>query len=409
MRIRGWAAAGLGLLVLALAAEPLGAATWKGLELRRRIEAAPWKIGPFRLQPAVMIRNAGYDSNVYYRPEPVADYWLTAGPAFDAYVKLGKKIVVHAFESPQYVYFFETEKERTWNNYFGADASLLLRRFFVTAGGAMNDARERWSSEVDYRPRRKEEARFGSLLWQVTRKTSLSVGLRKARYSYENEVFEGVNFRERLNREEEHLTASAFFQASSRMRLFFEGEYGIYDFDSPLSAGDSMSRAAYAGADFEPFGRVRGRIRLGYKAFEANEPGRPAFRGLVGDSAVSVRLLRVLTGRVSYRRDVRFSVFYGNPFFIEDRSGAGASLYVLRRKVRLDFDYGRGRNSYPGASMSWEGRREDMFETRTGGVYFRLAGDVGLGVTGGVLRRTIDVYGWEVERTFAALNLTYEF
>jgi hypothetical protein len=408
----GCTAAALAVWFAILAAAPLSASTWKGRELRQKYREAPLKLGPFRIQPAFMLSNAGYDSNVYYRPEAVADYWLTAGPAFDIYLPVKKKFLVHVFESPQYVYFFKTKSERTWNNYLNADANFLFNRFLVSAGGALNDARERWSSEIDYRPRRKEEAWFGSLLWQASGKTSLTVGLRRVRYSYESILFEDIDLQERLDREEVYAGATVFYQAGSRMRIFLEGEYGVFDFKNPANPGDSWSRAAFAGVEFSPFGRVRGRIRLGFKEFDIREAGRPGFRGIVGDSSVSIRLLKAFSVRGSYRRDVRFSVWSGNFFYIEDWAGLGSSLYLLRRKIRLDFDYGQGLNSYPSASLDenpWPGRRKDRFLVRSAGLYFRLKGDVGLGLTAGMFRRTINIYGWDTERKFASLNLTYEF
>ena len=41
--------------------------TWMGAALELAIRQAAWKFGPFRIQPALNLRDAGYDSNVYYR------------------------------------------------------------------------------------------------------------------------------------------------------------------------------------------------------------------------------------------------------------------------------------------------------------------------------------------------------
>ncbi|MFA4926760.1 MAG: hypothetical protein WC524_08945, partial [Candidatus Aminicenantales bacterium] len=63
-----------------------GAETWKARELRLAAEKAAWQFGPLKLQPAILIKDAGYDSNIYYQPEATSDFWLTAGPAADVYL-----------------------------------------------------------------------------------------------------------------------------------------------------------------------------------------------------------------------------------------------------------------------------------------------------------------------------------
>jgi len=75
----------LGLTLLCLSI-PSRAETWKARELRLSWERAAWKFGPLRIQPLIIIRDAGYDSNIYYQPEAVSDFWLTAGPGADAYL-----------------------------------------------------------------------------------------------------------------------------------------------------------------------------------------------------------------------------------------------------------------------------------------------------------------------------------
>ena len=67
----------------------------------------------------------------------------------------------------------------------------------------------------------------------------------------------------------------------------------------------------------------------------------PDYKGLVGDTQLSVRLAKPFVIRGIYVRDVRFSLWYGNPYYIESRPGVGASLYPLRF-LRFDYDYSQG-------------------------------------------------------------------
>ncbi|MCJ7587133.1 MAG: hypothetical protein MUQ00_04430, partial [Candidatus Aminicenantes bacterium] len=141
---------------------------------------------------------------------------------------------------------------------------------------------------------------------------------------------------------------------------------------------------------------------IGYRELSPREAGKAGFEGLVGDSSVSLRVTRALTVRGQYGRDVFFSVWYDNAFFVNNRCGAGASLYVIRRKIRLDYDYGIHRDSYG------SGRRLDR-TTQTVGVFFRLGEKTGIGLRGGTYDWKYDYYPKDSRRTFVGLNLTYDY
>ena len=209
-----------------LMAKPCFGETWKGLELQRRIADAPWRFGPFHIQPRLVISNAGVDSNIFYSPtDPVKDYTVTAGPAATVYVPIYRKFVLSAYGSPQYVWYSETVRERTWNYYFNGAAQLSLKNVFLSAEGKYSDARERWNTEIDIRPRRKETGYGGSMLVNLAHRTSLSFAYRTAEYDYESVEYEGgFNVQERLNRREQYANVSAYYQASSQRRFFLDFE-----------------------------------------------------------------------------------------------------------------------------------------------------------------------------------------
>jgi len=395
---------------------PVGAGeTWRGEELKRQVKEAWLKFGPFRINTVLFLSNAGYDTNVYHSPDnPVKDYWLTIGPGFTFYLPLKKRIIFTIYESPQYVYFMETKRERTWNNYFNGQVNFIFNKFFLTAGIGDSDARERWNTEIDIRPRRKEDRVHGSVLWQASRRTSFSLGYRKIKYDYENLFYERFNLKDRLNREETYMNFTGFYQLSFRMRFFLDAEYGIFNFENPSSFRDSKSYSVYGGFEFSPFGRIRGRVKLGYKFFDSLALERKDYSGIVGDTNVSVRLSRYLNFRAAYRRDVQFSLWYNNTYFLESGYGGGASVYLLKN-IRLDYDYSLGRNTYPeeqflsGENLYFNKKRQDEYKVHSVGIYFRLKKDIGVGVTASRWMRESNIYMNDSRRDFVGLNLTYNF
>ncbi len=155
--------------------------------------------------------------------------------------------------------------------------------------------------------------------------------------------------------------------------------------------------------------RVRGRIRVGYKKFDVRSADGPDHAGIVGDSQLSIRVAKPFVIRGSYVRDVRFSLWYENPYYIESRPGAGVSVYPFRF-LRLDYDYSLGRNNYPliGGGGPEEKRRDD-FRIHSGGVYVRIRKTVALGFIASWWERDSNLDAEDDKRTFFGVNLTYDF
>jgi hypothetical protein len=426
---RALVAASLLAAAAALLLAPPGARaqTWRGDELRRLMDEAPWHFGPFLIQPAFVIANAGVDSNIYYTvSNPVKDFTLTAGPAATLYMPIHRRLarpggptsrpvsqpsqfVLTLYGSPQYVWYSKTERERTWNYYFRGAAQLDLKNAFFSVEGLYSDARERYSTEIDYRPRRKELGYGASSLLRLAYKTSFALGYRVVKYDYESIDYSGFNLRDRLNRTENYATMSIFYQAAESRRFFLDLEYGRYDFENRTQAAlrNSESGAVFSGLEFTQIdGRVRGRIRLGYKKFDPRNPETPKFDGFVGDTQISVRM-GLFAVRGSYVRNVQFSIWYGDAYFIETRPGIGLSFYPIFF-VRLDYDYGRGQNRYP-VSDSGGLTRLDRYNTHTGGLYFRIMRRTALGFVLSWWDRISNIPGENDRRLFYGLNLTYDF
>jgi len=391
--------------------------TWMGYDLEMIVQEARLKVGPFRIKPVLLLNNIGYDSNVYYgtATEPIKDYTITAGPGFTIYLPLKKKIIFQVYESPQYVYYFETKRERTWNNYFNGQVHFVFNRLVFSFGRGFSDARERWNTEIDIRPRRKEDSFQGSVLWQPSRKTSFSLSYRRANYDYENIHYEIFNVRDRLNREENYVNFTGLYQLSYRVKFFLDVEYGFFDFLNPSNFRDSKSYTIYGGFEFSPFGIVRGRINLGYKYFNPLDPQRKDYRGIAGNTNVSIKMLKFLDLRASYRRDVQFSLWYNNAYFIENIYGIGTSLYLFKN-IRLDYDYSLGRNKYPVADiqgLNQDGgillKRQDDYKIHSVGIYFRLKKNIGIGAIASKWIRDSNLDWEDDERVFIGLNLTYNF
>jgi hypothetical protein len=278
-------------------------------------------------------------------------------------------------------------------------------------GKAYSSAREIWNTEIDSRPRRKEDSLEGSALCQFSQKTSVSIGYQRAKINYEDLSNEPIKIGERLNRIENQTNLIAYYQLSYRTMFFLNMEYRTFLFENPSNNKDSKSYSIFSGFEFSPLGIVKGRINLGYKYLDAINSGAQDYRGMVGDSSISIRVLKPLSIRASYRRDIEFSIWSSNAFYLENRIGAGVSFYLFK-DIRLDFDNNIGRNTYPESQLLNQGiseKRIDDYRVQAIGIYFRLKKNIGTGVTLSQWVRESNLSFENSKRTFIGLNITYDF
>ena len=160
--------------------------TWAGTSLAQMVESARWRIVALRVNSSLILTNVGYDSDLYYGhlDEPAPDFTLTASTPVQILVPLGKKVVLEINDSPQYVFYFSTEKERAWDNSFGSRIHFALKRFYIQAGGELSSVRRRMSPELNVNVRERSEALDGTLLWQDSRSATIATLNEKASKIY---------------------------------------------------------------------------------------------------------------------------------------------------------------------------------------------------------------------------------
>ena len=180
-------------------------------ELAKIWQDAQFKLGPLRIKTVLFFNNAGYDSNVYRtRAEPIRDFTFSTGPAVTVYLPFKKRFVFSIHESPRYVYFKETKRERSWNQYFSAGVHFFINRFLFSLHQGYSNFRERWNTEIDIRPRSKVDVLSTSVLWKTSKRVSFSLGYTKRKLNYEMIAIENFNLGHRLNRTENYLSLTNY-------------------------------------------------------------------------------------------------------------------------------------------------------------------------------------------------------
>jgi len=381
------------------------------------INTAKYKIGPFWIYPSVGLRDVGYDGNVYYQYEgqgPVSDYTFTIFSAVRFHYLFHRSIIISLRENPEYVYYFELKKERGWNNVFSPEVRVLLLNRFVLNGSYLDSKiRYRVTSEFNARVNEYRKGFKGSLFYETARGTSLGISGSSEDITYGD--IQDLSISRSLNRKEQEANLEFYYRIVPASFLFFKGGYKEYRFANPLYRWrDAYSYQAYSGIQFPILGRIRGALALGYKKLVPREANRQKFSGLIGDTSLNYRVSR-FTFRLGFNRDCYFSYFSDNVFFIENRWGAGVSLY-LARFLRLDYDFGYGKEGYPEKApvvlrngQPEQIKRSDLFRSHAAGFVVRIMKSTGVGLAVNYWARESNIYFENRQRFSWGLFLTYEF
>jgi hypothetical protein len=380
-----------------------------------------WRLGPLRLYPMLQLSNIGYDSNVYYSPEgfaSISDYTGTLSFRMDAYFLFRNWLIFSFSENPSYLYFVEQKGQRYFGNSYAFSLRILaFSRIALSGISQFTRQRTRGSTEIDARILEQIKQTSGSIFYETARNTSFGFTGVIRNLKYEDVTVPGTEdpLSVSQNREERSAQGELYYRVFSDSSFFVNFGYVEYSFEYPQSQfRDSYSYQFNSGIRFPLLGKARGVLSLGFKKLIPRREELHGFSGLVGNTSVNYRF-----GRFSYTlefsRDVPFSVFTNNIFYMENRYGIGISFY-LNRFIRLDYNFNFGENKYPEAQIAVlpngnyeEIKRKDIYDIHSGAIVFRIVKNTGIGIRADYWERRSDYPGVNVHRLFVGGFLTYEF
>ena len=397
--------------------------TWLGQTLEQSIASAWGRAGALRYNAALQVDSAGYDSDIYYGmlAGRVPDYTFSAGPEFRVFLPIKKRVVFDIADSPRYVFFATTERERALNNAFAGNLHLVFDRVYIQAGAGLDNAKQRLSPELNLNVRLKTGDYSGLILWQASKEASFALQYQRTKYAYENLSSETTDISANLDRTESFARFLAYLQQRSRVRFYLGGEYGLYRFTDSLSSyRNSRSYGAYAGAAFVPpeggyegeTSGMRGGFTLGYKRLDVIDPSLKDYSGLSGNVAVSLGIMRMTALRLFFSRGPQFSVYSDQVYYLQTAYGAGLSRSLSRHVVfTYDFSYSRG--DYPAVGADGTGptvTSNFKYWTHALRLSFRLRRDLQFSLLADLGRRNQPSALQPVSnRAFIGFGLTYGY
>jgi hypothetical protein len=363
------------------------------------------RLGFLTYKPAFGLRNIGQDSNVFYDPDsgdPKSDFTATASPVLDGLITLGNRGFVTMHAKADYVWYETYSNVNHLDTGFSVRGNLNLRKLRLFLRTGYERAFERPSNETDQRAERISRPQRGGVGYELSPVTALDVIYARESIEYTDKDYVATTscpshdpgdppvsgchqyfLGDQLSRTESSTTLRVTHRVFGRTRLVLDAAEIHHDFQSDVpppnangdipavgSFHDARESRVLAGFEVDRGGFLSGLVRFGITDFEPKVATDLATRTSVGAATLNWRLGGRASLTTGYDRDLYFSIYGNNLYFIQSH-GEVECLFYLNRVLALDGGYEQYWLDYPRTGPG-EPRKDDIRVIK-GGLRFRVA------------------------------------
>jgi hypothetical protein len=382
------------IVALALCALTRGAFAQNGLRDRERQFSASQEIaadlrkahfhhGPFYLLSTFQLSDIGYDSSFYV---PTAD--RQSGFRFGVqaptrlYIVPSKKTIYSIEVRPEWSFFNGGGKRDVFGYRARADAQYLLNHLYLDVYAANADELRADVAEIArlLSERATNYGVTGELKYSSRTSSTFNASMVKTRYPL-NKIQPTLTPVQLLDRSGHNYRIAFNHKTFPLTSLFATGELSDYAF---TNARYKNSRRTFAGAGFvHDTGRTVTRFEAGAGKLTFDNPTQHNFQGALGNITSTKKFGQSTLGTIAASRDLDFSIFVNNNYYIADRLSTNLAWDVTRR-LTLNAQYAIGRDLYDVPVNGPQGflKRRDVFSFPSIGFTYgfaRLRGGLDVG------------------------------
>jgi hypothetical protein len=344
------------IVALALCAYAGSAFAQNGLRDRERQFSASQEIagdlrkahfhhGPFYLLSTFQLSDIGYDSSFYV---PTAD--KQSGFRFGVqaptrlYIVPSKKTIYSVEVRPEWSFFNRGGKRDVFGYRARADAQYLLNHLYVDVYAENADQLRADVSEIArlLSERATNYGVTGELKYSSRTSATFNAAVLKTAYPLDKIQPDLVPV-ELLDRTAHNYRLAVNHKTFPLTSLFLTGEFSDYSFKHATYKNGTRS---FVGAGFvHDSGRTVTRLEAGSGKLAFTDPSQHQFQGALGNITSTKKFGTSTTGSISASRDLDFSIFTNNNYYIADRLTTGMTWDATRR-LALTAQYALGRDLY---------------------------------------------------------------
>jgi hypothetical protein len=288
------------------------------------LENSMIRVGPFGINPALVVRDVGVDNNVFNEnTDPKSDFTFTVTPRADVIFQ-PRRLKFTYSTAVDYVYFqkYTTERGTNQSSQVRVDFDLGRLRPFASVGGA--NTRARYNQEIDARARHSDRTYSGGLGIQVASRTSVTFAARRTTTDFEQgSTFRGEDLARAFNSRLDAFDGTLGLQLTpiTSLSLVVTEERQRFDLADDR---DSDTLRITPTVTFSPGGLLNGSAAVGYRHFNGRSPSLPDFSGIVAVVNVGATIMGRHRLDTSFARDLRYSYETETPYYLT--TGGTATL-----------------------------------------------------------------------------------
>ncbi len=327
-------------------------------------------LGPVKLAPGIVIREIGWDSNIFDEAEfegPKEDYLIAAQPDASVFTRL-RFVKVSAYAGLELNYFKTYTSEDSVGHALRGRVDLLLGRLrpFIAAGETKT--RTRPNGEVDVRADRRDNEFSGGLAFDLSAHSLVYAAGIRTSYAFEDAFQDGVNVGETMTRDGNDYSLGVRTDLTPLLSLTVSGGYHEDLFtDVPLRNTESYYTTAQF--RFAPEGVINGSAAFTYRAMTPADPLVRPYRGMLGVVGLTYSFMEIGRFNLGLGRNLEYSFDTAEAYYLENT----VSLAYTHRLVGMvDAQIKGTRSLFDYEASISEPAHEDTLDVAAGSLGYNL-------------------------------------
>ncbi len=337
------------------------------------------KIGFIYVEPSILLKNVGYNSNIYsFDEEATPDWTADAGLVVNFSALIGRRLILIVKESPYYSFFLENKGLQYFNNQISGTLHSYIGRFNLEYTYEASDMLSRPTVEFGNRIKTKKYINKLSVDYGDYSRSFVGFSARIEDLNYDDSDYSsGYDISSRLNREVSTFAVTLNRVIFTRTVLTFGWEYFNMIFDTDEIKNGSGGVLS-VGIQFPEVSIIRGSFKIGMKYFSPDYDQAVKYSKPNGSGDVSIRLTKRFRLNIGYSIDNQYSFYEENQYFDLKRYTLGLDYY-LGRNIKAGYSFSSGETVYKELSGLETGRK-DTIEQSEFKLGVRMSGDMEIGV-----------------------------
>ncbi|MCA1734153.1 MAG: hypothetical protein LC732_11190, partial [Acidobacteria bacterium] len=216
---------------------------------------ARYRLGPIRVQPTFVLRNLGYNDNVFGATDDdlaVDDWTATVGAGVQAWLPFGPKMVFGSTLRPEYTWYKDNDELSRMGGYYDVAAYGFFNRLRLEARALTEDTQTIVSSELQATTRRETAGFSGRAEVEIFRRLAVFAGADQRSFEHENPDIEGLDYDvTRLDRDDSAMRAGVRYAWRSWFDVSAMVEKTETEFDLNPQLRDNESEAVLVGVHYD--------------------------------------------------------------------------------------------------------------------------------------------------------------